>query len=673
MISNSIVSKLAGKLRLVAGVGILVLMAAVCLGVWAQTPVPAKTTVKTPATASSTQPSAPAAGPEMTAADVLAFLDGIMPAQLAREDIGGAVVLVIKDGKVLFTKGYGYADVDKKMPVLPDGTLFRPGSVSKLFTWTAVMQLVEQGKLDLDRDVNDYLDFKIPPAFGKAITLRNIMTHTSGFEETAKDMWFTNPSDLVPIGDYVKAHVPARIFPPGVTPAYSNYATTVAGYIVERVSGESYFDYIENHIFNPLGMHHSTFRQPLPAGLKGMMSSGYTVASEPAKEFEVIEPAPAGSSSVTAMDISHFMLAHLQDGKYENAQILKPETVQLMHSRQFGSLPTMLGMCLGFYEETRNGHRIIGHGGDTLYFHSDLHLIPDTGVGFFVSYNSLGKAEISPRDALWHAFLDRYYPYQPPPGAAVANTAQDAEDVAGSYIMSRRFQENFLDVLNAIGQVKLGADKDNTVVANLLKDENGKPKHFKEIGPLLYRDVNSQSKIAFKKDDSGQMVLVLDYPFMVAQHTSWYQSSGFNLVVIIGALVVFVLTLLLWPIGYFTRRHYGKPLNVPPTLKKSRLWSRLVCIVDLVFVSAFMTIVLLSEKYFSLFSSRMDIWLHLLQILGWLGVLGTIIILAHALASWRAKERGIWSKLGDTLILVSAVGYAWFAIYWNLLHWSLRY
>ena len=394
--------------------GLSLLGISICMGVRGQAPAAAKAPAKT--AAATAAPAQQANVPEMTTADVSAFLDGIMPLQLAREDIAGAVVLVVKDGKVLFAKGYGYADVGKKIPVTPDGTLFRPGSVSKLFTWTAVMQLVEQGKLDLDRDVNDYLDFKIPATYPKPITLRNIMTHTSGFEETVKDMWLSKPSDIIPIGDYVKAHVPARIFPPGVTPAYSNYATTVAGYIVQRVSGESFDDYIERHILFPLGMQHSTFRQPLPENLKPMMSSGYTVASEPAKPFELVEPAPAGSSSMTAMDISHFMLAHLQDGKYENVQILRPETAQLMHSRQFANLPDMNAMALGFYEETRNGHRIIGHGGDTLYFHSDLHLIPDAGVAFFVSYNSMGKAEISPRDALWRQFMDRYFPYEPPAG-----------------------------------------------------------------------------------------------------------------------------------------------------------------------------------------------------------------------------------------------------------------
>ena len=658
--------------RLLTCAGLLLLVFSLCLGMLAQAPAPAAPAKKTTteATNVSTQP---AGTPEMTAADVSAFLDGIVPEQLAREDIAGAVVLVVKDGKVLFTKGYGYADVEKKIPVTPDGTLFRPGSVSKLFTWTAVMQLVEQGKLDLDRDVNDYLDFKIPVTYPKPITLRNIMTHTPGFQETLKDMWLNDPKDFVPIGDYVKAHIPARIFPPGVTPAYSNYATTVAGYIVERVSGESFNDYIERHILFPLGMQHSTFREPLPPNLKGMMSCGYMVASEPAKPFELIEPAPAGSSSVTATDMSHFMIAHLQDGKYENLQILRPETAQLMHSRQFVNLPTMNGFALGFYEESRNGHRIIGHAGDTIYFHSDLHLIPDADVGFFVSYNSRGKAEISPRDALWHQFLDRYFPHQPPAGAAVANAAQDARDVSGSYIVSRRFETNMLAVFTPLEELKVSSEKDDTILADAMKNLNGKPKHFKEIGPLLFREVDGQAKLAFKRDDSGNLVMVIDYPFMVFQQASWYRSGTFNMVVLIGALSVFVLTLVLWPIGYFIRRHYGQSLNLNPPLGKLRTWTRVICAVDIVFVSIFVTIVLLSEKYLGIFSSRMDIWFHLLQLLGWLGILGGLVILWNAVESWRHQGRGIWSRLGDTLIVVAALGFTWFALYWNMLHWDLNY
>jgi CubicO group peptidase (beta-lactamase class C family) len=162
------------------------------------------------------QPAVPgqaAGGPyEMTAADVEAFLDGLVPLQIKEDDVAGVTISIVKDGKLLFAKGYGYADVEKKKPVSPQETLFRPGSVSKLFTWTAIMQLFEQGKVDLDRDVNEYLDYKIPDAFGKPITLKNIMTHTPGFEEQIKDLFLTD-STKPNLGQYLKTHIPARIYP----------------------------------------------------------------------------------------------------------------------------------------------------------------------------------------------------------------------------------------------------------------------------------------------------------------------------------------------------------------------------------------------------------------------------------------------------------------------------
>src|SRR5688572_24051006 len=215
----------------------------------------------------------------MTAADVETFLDGMVPLQLALSDIAGATVSVVKDGKLLFAKGYGFADVQKKQKVSPQDTLFRPGSISKLFTWTAVMQLFEQGKLDLDRDVNEYLDYKIPDAFGKPITLKHILTHTPGFEEQIKDLFLTD-STKPNLGQYLKTHIPGRIYPPGTVPAYSNYATAVAGYIVERVSGRPFDEYVAENILKPLNMTRSTFTQPLPADLAPLMSNGYRLRSE---------------------------------------------------------------------------------------------------------------------------------------------------------------------------------------------------------------------------------------------------------------------------------------------------------------------------------------------------------------------------------------------------------
>ncbi|HEX4860445.1 MAG TPA: serine hydrolase domain-containing protein, partial [Rhizomicrobium sp.] len=247
----------------------------------------------------------------LTAEDLHGFLDGMIPYALHRGDIAGATIAVVKDGHLLFAQGYGYADIKTMRPVVADETLFRPGSVSKLFTWTSVMQLVEQGKLDLDRDVNDYLDFKVPEKFGKPITLRNIMTHTSGFEETLSELFLAKPEQQYPLREYLIRHMPQRIFPPGKVVAYSNYATTMAGYIVQRVSGEPFDAYVEHHIFAPLGMTHSTFSQPLPAKFAGDMAKGYKVASAPAGPYELVGLAPAGSLAASGGDMARFMIAHL--------------------------------------------------------------------------------------------------------------------------------------------------------------------------------------------------------------------------------------------------------------------------------------------------------------------------------------------------------------------------
>ena len=618
-------------------------------------------------------PITPASTHAMTTEDVGAFLDGIIPQQLAREDIAGAVVSVVKDGKILFAKGYGYADVVKKVPVSPDNTLFRPGSISKLFTWTAVMQLVEQGKLDLDRDMNDYLDFKIPATFAKPITLRNAMTHTPGFEETVQELFVRDEKDLKPVGDYLKAHLPARIYPPGTTPAYSNYATSMAGYIVQRVSGQPFDDYIEQHILNPLGMKHSTFRQPLPETLSPLMSKGYDVASQPAKKFEFVEAAPAGSSSVSAMDMTRFMRAHLQDGQFEGAQILKPETVRLMHARQFENHPDMNAMALGFYEETRNGHRIIGHAGDTEAFHSDLHLIPDAQTGFFISYNSAGKGEVRAREAVWHAFLDRYFPYEIPEAAKVASAAEDAQAVSGHYIVSRRGGESILKMLSVAGQTKVFHNEDGTLSASDLKGMNGEPMKFREIAPLVFRDVNSQEKLAFKKDQSGNMVAVIDFPFFVFQRAAWYENSAFQLPLLIVSLILMLLTVSLWPVMALVRKHYGKPLQLTPEQKRLRLLVRLACLAGLLFVGAYLLFFTVALKDIGMLSPRGNPWIRLIQLLGWLGVLGTFVALYNALRSWKEPGRWMWSRVGDTAIALAFIGLTWFTFTWNLLHWSLKY
>lgn len=610
---------------------------------------------------------------EMTAADVSAFLDGFMPMQLERENIAGAVVLVVKDGRVLFAKGYGYTNVEKKTPVSVDATLFRPGSISKLFTWTAVMQLVEQGKLDLDRDVNTYLDFKIPATFSQPITLRNIMTHTPGFEEQVKDLINQEGDSMATLREHMIRHMPERIFPPGTTPAYSNYGAALAGYIVERVSKQPFNDYVAENIFKPLGMTRSTFAQPLPADLKPLMSSGYREGSGKAKPFEVVEEAPAGGLSATAADMSRFMIAHLQEGTLENAHILRPETARLMHSRQFGLVPQLNGMCLGFYEESRNGHRIIGHGGDTFYFHSDLHLMPDAGLGFFVSYNSAGKGDISPRTALWNHFLDRYFPYSPPTAPRPAGAAADAATVAGRYMSSRRSQTNFLRItsMQDEARVRVAEKGSSDIKVDGLRDFNGEVKKWQEVAPLLYRAVNGQDMLAFRRDDKGRLQLVPNFPILVFQRVSLLQDNRFNLPLIIACLIIMGLTLLFWPVGALVRRHYHIRLEMDAPQRRGRLWIRLVCALNIIFMAAMLQT--FSNTEAGTLSEKLDLHINLIQALGVLGALGTVLVLIACVRSWRDRNLWVWAKFWNLLVLLACLGFTWFVLYWNLLDFSKNY
>ncbi|HEX8898663.1 MAG TPA: serine hydrolase domain-containing protein, partial [Chthoniobacterales bacterium] len=375
------------------------------LSIFAQGPAPSPLLSPAPVL----QPAAPlpelALAHELTKPDLEAFLDALIPTQLQNRDIAGAVIAVAKDGQLFLAKGYGYADFAGKKPVLADKTLFRPGSISKVFTATAIMQLVEQGKLDLDRDVNDYLDFAIPKTYPEPVTLRRILTHTAGFEETLKNLFVPTAREMRPLRDYLIAAMPARIFPPGTVPSYSNYGLTLAGYIVERVSGEPFDKYIAAHILTPLKMDHSTFAQPLPENLAANMSSGYLAAAQGARPFEFVTASPAGALSATATDMTRLMLALLGEGTLEGATILKPESVRAMEARQFEPHPALHAIGFILMEYSMNGQRIVGHGGDTIYFHSDMIVLPDAHVGLFISYNSAGSRPGGLRTEINRAFL----------------------------------------------------------------------------------------------------------------------------------------------------------------------------------------------------------------------------------------------------------------------------
>lgn len=270
-------------------------------------------------------------------ADLEAFFDAIIHDQMHEVGIAGVTLSVVSGGEVILSKGYGDADVNRKIPVDPDRTLFRIGSISKLFVWTAIMQLAEQGKLDLHADVQQYLDFELPvqllgaPSGSVAppITLVHLMTHSAGFEDVAQDLFHLHPEHTLPLEQYIRTHVPARVFPPGEVSAYSNYGSALAGYIVQRVSGMPFAQYVEQHIFAPLRMTNSTFRQPVEDALSTNIARGYRrIGGEFVEGAFVYALAPAGGMSSSASDMARFMLAYLQDGVLDGQRILSEETIR---------------------------------------------------------------------------------------------------------------------------------------------------------------------------------------------------------------------------------------------------------------------------------------------------------------------------------------------------------
>ena len=610
---------------------------------------------------------------ELTAQDLEAFLDGLMPAEIQRDDVAGATVAVVKDGQVLLAKGYGYADLKKKTPVSAEDTMFRPGSISKLFTWTAVMQLVEQGKIDLNANVNQYLDFKIPRNFPQPITVRDLMIHRPGFEETVKDLIVDDPKDLQPLGVYLATHLPRRAFPAGSTAAYSNYGAGLAGYIVQRVSGHPYADYITENIFKPLGMTHSTFVQPLPASLAPFMSKGYLLASGGAKPYEIVNPPPAGALATSAVDVAHFMIAHLQDGQYGDARILEAQTAQLMHSSQVTLNPALNAMDLGFYEDSRNGHRVIGHDGDTVYFHSRLRLIPDANVGIYVSYNSLGRSQYLPRKVLWRKFMDRYFAYTSPAAPTLASAKQDAKKVTGSYLTSRRADSTILKSAFLLSELSVSARPDGTIRVDPVKGIDGQLMRWREVAPMIYRHVGGQQKIIFQRNKAGQLEMATDTPVFVYQRVSGLQDKRVILPAISVVAGIFILTLLLWPVAAVVRRHYGHRLGMAKEDLRLRRWVRLVGLVDLAFMAGWVAFFSLSSDDLDYFSSRSDLWIHLLEVAGFLGAAGTVFAVANFIRAWAGQGRGLGTKLHDTLLLLACLGYVWLAFSLNLLHWNLRY
>ena len=622
-------------------------------------------------------PTAPSRGQGPTdRAELENFLDKLMAKDMAENHIAGAAVSVVKDGKLFFAKGYGYADVERKIPVDPEKTIFRTGSVGKTFTWTAVMQLVEQGKLNLDADVNTYLDFRIPATYPQPITLKHLMSHTSGFEDVLFGGGVSDDDELVPAREWLVSHMAARVYPPGDSAGYSNYNAMLAGYIVARVSGQLYDQYIQEHIFNPLGMAHSTAQSSIPSNLRAYASVGYTYKDGAFQVFPDYFSQPGAISSgghrVSVTDMARFMIAHLQGGRYSDAtiaeaRILKETTARQMQTTLYTPDPRLLGMAYGFADWTDNGQRALGHQGYGAPMHSDLMLLPDQNLGVFVVYNSKDVGALTKQHiGFQRSFFDHYYPAPAvAPIQPSADFAKRAGRFVGSYRNSSDAQTTLSKVTGLFSAYEISDPGDGTLLLNISRFKW----RFAQVEPLYFRQVDGPFQIVFREDNQGRITHM--YTDLMPQYTTvkldWYETPGFNMALLMGCVLIFLSVIPVAAIRLVRSRLSGNRKSAPRHARVANWILVGVCLLNLLVVVSIVWGMMGGGMANELLDPPLII--KIAMGLGVLCVVLTIGALLYIALAWKDRFWGVAFRVYYTVVTIAAVAFVWFLNYWNMLGW----
>jgi CubicO group peptidase (beta-lactamase class C family) len=603
---------------------------------------------------------APASCADPTTAAVSEFFDSSLRGPLEQNHVPGAVVSVVAGGKTVFAKGYGMADVEHGVPFDASRSLVRIASITKLFTFTAVMQQVEAGKLDLDADVNTYLKtFKVPATYPKPITLLTLMNHTSGFEDRFLGAAARTADDVPPLGDFLAANMPARIRPPGEVSGYSNYGAALAGYIVSQVSGEPYDQYVQHHILDPLRMTHSTATEPVPATLAGDLARSYdTDASPPVrKPFMFDRMAPDGSVSATAADMANFMVAHLHEGRFDDASILGPATMAQMHESSFAEDPRLAGYAHGFRQQTMNGHEVLMHDGGWEGFLSALFLVPGCDLGLFVSSNGTGAGK--PLGDVLQKFFDRFVPT--PATADVVKSAAgttQAKSVppAGFYEPTRHNESTVEKLTNLLGPARLTVASDGTL------HFGGKEWHRQGDGFYVRAD-GKDHLVSFVGTD-GTRYIATDATAFQLMHDS--ETLPVNLVVLL-VFAIPALSALLLPVVALIRRLRHRPREMSRRWRAARWLAGGAALVGIVFAVALFNVLVTGGDEFLYGAPASFRLLLVLPILVLLAFAGSV---AYTVVGWRGSGAGVVARIHQVTIVVGLSALTWFLWQWNLIGWQ---
>lgn len=608
------------------------------------------------------------------ARELEAFLDPIFSEQMKAMHIPAAVFVFVKDGQIFFEKGYGLADIDAKKPVVPNKTLFQIGSITKLFTATAVMQLVEQNKLDVQADVNQYLTkFQIKDRFAAPVTLHHLLTHTGGFDERFIGTMSKNPMAQKTIGDYLAERMPPRVMPSGEAVNYSNHGMTLAGHLVEQASGLSYEQYVTENILQPLEMHHTKVSLNSPNKSPAQdLAVAYDYRHEnfypiPASYYGHI--APAGSIIATSTDMAHFMIAHLQRGRFGDKSILSERTIDEMHRQQFTHHPKFSGWTYGFPEESRNGRRLLTHGGGARGYVALLVLLPEENAGFFIACNT---ANSGLQDVVFDKLIERYYPNENPsltipPGVSVEEgNPEHLSKLTGSYRYVRYSRRSLEKILAVMQQVEVTLQENGKLS---LDGFGSAPILLTMIEPFLFRRDDGKGLISFRQDEQGRIThLFLAETFADAyEKLDWYESAQTQTIFAASFALTFLSAVTVWLATIMLKRFRLKELRRTDR-KKARILASLTSLLNLIFLVGFPITFLsnqsggIPEFFFGLSQST-----YALLCLPIVTTVLTCLAFYFVLNAWRKRQFTNQGIIYYAVVVLVNLAFIPYLLYWNLL------
>jgi CubicO group peptidase (beta-lactamase class C family) len=625
---------------------IVFLSAILALGTWAQT-------------------SAPATPQTLNSADAAAFLDQYFAQHMQALHVPGGVVAVVKDGEVVALKGYGYSNLENKTPVDPERTVFRLASVSKVFTATAVLQLVEEGKLRLQENVNDhYLKlFQLDEPYPRAVTLQELLTHTAGFDDRTIGITAHTAAEQIPLGPYLSRRLAARVMLPRDQYSYSNDGFSLAGYIVEARSGEPFAQYIQNHIFAPLEMRNTSF--VITPDLAANLAVGYdydyrrrTFLPLPLDYPNIV---PAVSLVSTASDMAHFMIAELQLGRYGTQRILTEESVQQMFARQYTNDTRLPGTAYAYWEEFPNGIRALRQDGDWTGAVSTIYLLPAKNVGIFVALNTGDQRLVN---FFVHQFVNSYYPGSAADSAVPAppTSFDPPARFAGSYRLNRYAHRTIEKLGTLLREWEVFPAADGGVI---LLNPNIGLTAYAPAGPFLFRREGGEGEIAFHLDDNGQTDRLFVGRY-VLEKLPWYETAAVQKALFVFFGCIFGCAVLAGLVAWIRKgRGTSAALNDKDdrAVASLRRWTAGVAAANLFFLAGMFLAFL--NKVAMAFGLPLYVWLLLCIPL--ITTAATLVILWQVWTAWRNRAGTASSRAFYSLVAFAAVAFVPFLAYWNLL------